>query len=193
MLRDALVILSGYLLGSIPFAYVVTRAFTGKDIRLEGEGNVGTRNAYHVAGPWAGLLVFLLDGGKGAAVCWLARCCASGPLAFCLTAFALMLGHGFPVWLHWRGGKGLGPAIGFFLQIWPCSVVGGFVIFLLARGLIRSFSPAFGVASAAFCLFTLLEGNGPEGLVFIVCFLSLAGLKRIIDLPYERAIQARHG
>lgn len=191
MLQDAAVILAGYLLGSLPFAFVVTKALTGKDIRLEGEGNVGTRNALHVAGLWAGLLVFLLDVGKGAAAYWVARCWASGRLAFYLTAVALMLGHGFPVWLHWRGGKGLAAAIGFLLQMWPYSVLGSLLVFLVASRVIRHFSLAVALASAVFCLFTLREGNRPEGLLFIACFLGLAGAKKAIDLPYERAVRAR--
>ncbi len=193
MMRDVLVILAGYLLGSIPFAFLVTKAIAGKDIRLEGEGNVGARNVLHAVGPLAGLLVFLLDGTKGAITYWLAHSWASGGLAFYLTAFALMLGHGFPVWLGWRGGKGLSAAIGFLLQMWPCSVLGAAVIYLVLRWAFSGFILRFAIASAAFPLFTLLEGNNFEGLAFIACLLGLAGLKKAVDLPHERATQARSG
>jgi glycerol-3-phosphate acyltransferase PlsY len=193
MASDVGVILVGYLLGSIPFAFLVTKALTGKDIRLEGEGNVGTRNALHVAGTLPGFLVMVLDGGKGAAACWAADSWTSGRLAFYLTAVALMLGHGFPVWLGWRGGKGLAPATGFLLQMWPRAALVAALVYLLAGQVITGFSLAFGVASAVFLLLTVWEGNRPEGLAFIVVLLGLAGVKKAIDLPYERAVQSRSG
>lgn len=193
MLRDAAVIVAGYLLGSLPFAFVVTKALSGKDVRLEGEGSVGTRNAGFVAGPWAAVLVFLLDAGKGAAAYWVAHRWASGAPAFYLSALAMMLGHGFPVWLHWRGGKGLAAAAGFMLQMWPYSVLGGLVVYLVAGRLLKGFILTFALAALVFFLSTLLEGNDAEGLLFIVCLLGLAGVKKFVDLPYERAVQARAG
>ncbi len=193
MSKDLLAILAGYLLGSIPFAFIVTWLWTGKDIRVEGEGNVGARNVAHVAGNLAGLLVLLLDMAKGAAAYSVAESWTSGKLAFYLTAFALMLGHGFPIWLRGRGGKGLAPASGFLLQMWPCSVLAALLIFLAASRVIVGFNLAFGVAGAAFPFLTLLEGNDLEGFGFIVVFLSLAGVKKLIDLPYERAMRERSG
>ena len=89
----------GYLLGSLPFAFLITKAFTSKYIRFDGEGNVGARNVLHVVGPLPGLLALLLDGSKGAAAYWVGRRFGSGDMALYLTGFALMLGHGFPIWL----------------------------------------------------------------------------------------------
>lgn len=193
MASDLLVIMAGYLLGSIPFAFLITKAFTGKDIRQEGEGNVGSRNVRRTAGPVAGLLVLLLDVAKGAAAYWVARTWASGSIAIYLTGFAMMLGHGFPVWLHWHGGKGLAAAIGFLMQMWPYSVLCAAMVFLLANKLFTGFDFCFGVAAGAFALLSLVEGNSLEGMAFIVSLLGLAGVKRLIDLPHEREVQARTG
>jgi len=193
MASDLVVILAGYLLGSIPFAYLITKAFTGKDIRREGEGNVGSRNVLHTAGRVAGLLVLLLDTGKGAAAYWVARVYGSGDITLYLTGFAMMVGHGFPVWLHWHGGKGLAAAIGFLMQMWPYSVLGAALVFLLVSRLFTGFDFCFGVAAGAFALLTLKEGTSVEGMAFVVSLLGLAGVKRLIDLPREREIRAQTG
>lgn len=193
MLRDILVILAGYFLGSIPFAYLITRLITGKDIRFEGEGNVGARNVLHVAGPVAGLATLILDAGKGTAAYYVGRHWGSGNVALYLTGFALMLGHGFPIWLGWRGGKGLAAASGFLLPMWPHSVLAAAVILVIARKIIPDFNIAFAIAGAAFPLLTFWEGNNLEGFAFIVFFLGMAGIKKLVDLPHERAIRAKSG
>ena len=175
MLRDVAVILAGYLIGSIPFAFLITKLVTGKDLRFEGEGNVGARNALHVAGPIPGVLTALLDMGKGAAAHWVASNWASGEIVLYATGFAVMLGHGFPLWLGWRGGNGLEAAFGLLLPMWPYSVLATGAIFFVARSLIPDFNRAFAVAGAAFPLLTRLEGNSLRGAVFIIFLLGMAG------------------
>ena len=189
-MRDALVILAGYLLGSIPFAYLIARLTTGRDIRLEGDGNVGTRNVMHVAGRLPGLCTLILDMAKGALACQVGRNWSSGPVPFYLTGFALMLGHGFPVWLRWRGGKGLAAMGGFLLRIWPYSTLAALAIMLLARRVVANFDATVAVASVAMLVSSHLEGNDLSGLLFIVSLLLMAGAKKLIDLPYEGAVRA---
>lgn len=192
-MRDLAVVFLGYLLGSIPFAYVTTRLFADKDIRGEGDTNVGTRNVLHVAGLAPGLLTLCFDAGKGALACQVARRWSSTSLVVYLTAFAVILGHGFPVWLGWHGGKGLAAAFGFFSQLWPYSALGSGVVLLAARSLHVVFDAAFGVASGAFLLFSLVEGNDPGGVLFIVSLLVSTGVKKLIDLPREKAARAGDG
>lgn len=192
MWRDVALVLLAYLLGSIPFAYLLTKAATGKDIRLEGEGNVGTRNAWRTAGPLAGALTLLLDAGKGAAAYWLGRRWGTSSSILYWVALGLMLGHGFPVWLGWRGGKGLAAACGFLAQIWPLPMLAATAIFLAARLLVPSFDLSFALGALAFFVFTLLAGNDLAGALLIIFTLGLAGLKRLVDLPYERRILASH-
>jgi len=193
MLRDIALILGGYLLGSIPFAFLITKAVTGRDIRFEGEGNVGARNVLHVAGPMPGLLTVLLDGAKGAAAYWLAETWGSGNVTLYLTGAALLVGHGFPVWLSWRGGKGLAAAAGFLLQMWPWSLLATLVILVVARSVIPDFNLSVTVAGTLFPFLTFWEGNDLEGLLFIIFFLGLTGVKKVLDLPHEKAIRDKSG
>lgn len=192
-MKNMALIFAGYLLGSIPFAFLMAKLFARKDVRFEGDGNVGTRNALHVAGWGAGGLTALLDGGKGAAAYWVGKEFGSGDLALYLTALGLMLGHGYPIWLRWRGGKGLAAAVGFLSQMWPLAVLIAAIAFLLARALVSSFDLSFATGSAAFLFATAWQGNDAEGLLFIVLLLGMAGVKRLLDLPYERAVKARGG
>ncbi len=193
MATDIAVILMGYLLGSLPFAYIITRLSIGKDIRFEGDGNAGTRNVLRVAGPLPGLCTAILDVGKGAAAYWVGHKWGSGDMVLYLTGFALMLGHGFPLWLGWRGGKGLACASGFLLQMWPYSVLAGLIILLTARTLMRNFDLAFAVAAAAFFSLTFVEGSDLVHSIFAVLFLGMAGGKKVLDLPHERAVLAKGG
>jgi len=173
MLRDIALILGGYLLGSIPFAFLITKAVTGRDIRFEGEGN--------------------LDGAKGAAAYWLAETWGSGNVTLYLTGAALLVGHGFPVWLSWRGGKGLAAAAGFLLQMWPWSLLATLVILVVARSVIPDFNLSVTVAGTLFPFLTFWEGNDLEGLLFIIFFLGLTGVKKVLDLPHEKAIRDKSG
>lgn len=191
MITDALVILLGYLLGSLPFAFLLTRLSTGKDIRYEGDGNAGTRNVLRVAGPLPGLLTATLDVGKGAAAYWIGHRWGSTEMVLYLTGFALMLGHGFPVWLGWRGGKGLACASGFLFPMWPYAVLIGLIVLLIARTLMRNFDLAFAVAAAVFFSLTFVEGSDLTRAIFVVLFLGMAGAKKLLDLPHERAVRAK--
>lgn len=120
----------GYLLGSIPFALLVTRLRTGQDVRQFGSGHAGATNAMRVAGWGAGLLVVILDIGKGAAaVWWVARFGPAG--AAPLAAAAVVIGHCWPVFSRFRGGMGAATAAGAVLAAWPL----GFVVAIgLAAG-----------------------------------------------------------
>src|SRR5271169_2811290 len=123
-----------YLLGSAPFGYVLVRIFRGQDIRRSGSGNIGATNVAR-SSPVLGLLTLLLDAGKGFAAVTLARAFYPGQttLAFLAGLFAV-IGHIFPVWLKFRGGKGVATGLGAFLVVAPkgiAMVIGIFAIILL--------------------------------------------------------------
>ena len=124
--------LAGYLLGSIPFGILLTRLFGGGDIRAAGSGNIGATNVTRVAGPIPGVLTLLLDGAKGAAAIWLAAHFSNYNATWMTaTGFAALVGHCFPIWLKFRGGKGVATAAGVFLALcWPAAL-GAIAIFLL--------------------------------------------------------------
>lgn len=126
-----------YLLGTIPFGYLLVRVFRGKDVRQTGSGNIGATNVSRTS-PLLGVLTLLLDGLKGLAAVVLTRTLFPGQ-AFLLGAAAVMaiIGHMFPLWLKFRGGKGVATGLGSFAPLVPKTVlvtVGIFVaIFLIFR------------------------------------------------------------
>src|SRR5690242_12610004 len=103
-----LLLVAAYFLGSIPFGLILARLFAGSDIRKSGSGNIGATNVARVVGPAAGILTLAFDVAKGAAAVWLAgRVAAQSSTAMTLAAIAALLGHCFPIWLKFKGGKGV--------------------------------------------------------------------------------------
>src|SRR3569833_1494024 len=107
-----------YLLGSIPFGYLLVRVFRKEDIREKGSGNIGATNVLRSGAKGLGLATLLLDLLKGLAAVMLARYLANGNYDIAIAAaVAAVLGHVFPVWLGFRGGKGVATALGAFLAL----------------------------------------------------------------------------
>jgi glycerol-3-phosphate acyltransferase PlsY len=130
MILPATLVLA-YLLGSIPFSFVVARAFGVRDVREVGSGNVGATNVMRSAGKTAGILAFVLDAGKGAAAALLAQRLVADPALPAFAAAAAVIGHMYPVWLGFRGGKGVATGAGAFLPLAPVATVlalGAFVL-----------------------------------------------------------------
>jgi glycerol-3-phosphate acyltransferase PlsY len=142
--------LAGYLLGSIPFGILLTRLFGGGDIRASGSGNIGATNVSRVAGPIPGVLTLILDGLKGAAAVWLAAHFSNSSAMWMTAAgVAALIGHCFPVWLKFRGGKGVATAAGMFLALcWPAAVV-AILVFVLVVFFFRFVSLGSIAAAAA--------------------------------------------
>ena len=113
----------GYLLGSIPFGLLLTRAAGMGDIRTIGSGNIGATNVLRTGNRWLAAATLLLDAGKGAAAVLLARWLWGEPAAL-MAAVTAFLGHVFPVWLGFRGGKGVATFIGVLLALsWPVGLI----------------------------------------------------------------------
>ena len=126
-----------YFIGGLPFGYWFVRLSSGKDIRSMGSGNIGATNVHRTAGGRAGAIVLLLDILKGFLAVWLASVIINGnPVALALAAAAVMLGHCFPVFLHFRGGKAVACFVGAFLYLTPLALC----IVLLLFVLVVSFS-----------------------------------------------------
>jgi glycerol-3-phosphate acyltransferase PlsY len=122
-------VLLGYLAGSVPFAFLLARR-AGVDVRVAGSGNVGAANVLRTAGPWRGALVMALDAAKGAlAVVFVYA--AGGPSTAVLTGAAAIVGHIYPVWLRFRGGKGVAVAAGVFSILAPLATAIAASLFLL--------------------------------------------------------------
>ena len=117
----ALAFIGGYLLGAVPFGLVVTRLAGLGDLRSLGSGNIGTTNVLRTGRKDLAALTLLLDGGKGAAAVLIAK--LWGPDMALMAAYGALLGHLFPVWLRFKGGKGVATALGVLLALaWPVGI-----------------------------------------------------------------------
>jgi acyl phosphate:glycerol-3-phosphate acyltransferase len=147
----------GYLLGSIPFGYLLVRVMGGGDIRKVGSGNIGATNVARTSGWSVGVATLLLDAAKGFLAVWLTGHFTGGNIRFMMYAgLAAILGHVFPVWLKFAGGKGVATALGVFLAIcWP-AIATAALLFILVVLFWRYVSLASISAAAALPLFVYM-------------------------------------
>src|SRR5947209_5629263 len=127
-----LVLPIAYLLGAIPFGYLLVKWKTGGDVRTAGSGNIGATNVRRTAGRAAGILTLLLDIAKGYAAVWIAGRLTSGDsIWMSLSALAVMAGHAYPVFLGFKGGKAVASFVGAFLYLIPAALGIEIVIFVV--------------------------------------------------------------
>jgi glycerol-3-phosphate acyltransferase PlsY len=156
--------LAAYLLGSIPFGFILVRLFLKEDIRAKGSGNIGATNVVRSGAKKLGILTFVLDACKGFIAVWLASriallpAIAAVPLqnAEALAALCAILGHIYTVWLRFKGGKGVATAFGVFLALAPLAAVAALIVFILAFALSKYVSLASILAAVAFPIFAVL-------------------------------------
>lgn len=145
-----------YLLGSIPFGLILVRLVRGEDVRLSGSGNIGATNVARTGGAKLGVATLLLDGLKGYAGVAFAvafshrEAALDSGLPAALAALCAILGHVFPVWLKFRGGKGVATAVGAFLGLAPRAVLVVLAIFLIVVAIFRYVSLGSIAAAAVF-------------------------------------------
>ena len=152
----ALVAAGGYLLGSIPFGVILTRAATGQDVRGIGSGNIGATNVLRTGRKDLAIATLLLDAGKGAVALLIARALFDSDLAGAIAGGAAFLGHLFPVWLGFKGGKGVATFFGLLIAAaWPLGLMAG-ATWILAAALFRISSLSALIASAAAPVYALL-------------------------------------
>ena len=167
--------LVAYLLGSIPFGYLLYRLRAGRDIRTTGSGNIGATNVFRAAGWLAAAATFALDAGKGYAAVLLAqRMSADSAPAVAIAILFVLAGHCFPVFLNFRGGKGVATGLGAFLAISPLAVLICIALFAVILALGRYVSLASMVASGAFPL--VLAARGERSLPILMASIAGAGL-----------------
>lgn len=173
----------GYGLGSIPFGMVLARVMGLGNLRDIGSGNIGATNVLRTGNKLAAALTLLLDGGKGAVAVLLARAFA-GEDAVQLAAFAAFLGHCFPVWLGFKGGKGVATFLGIWLAFaWPVGLA--CCATWLAGAAITRMSSAAALTAAAFStVWAVLFGFGTAlllgaGLTVLIYWRHWANIQRI--------------
>jgi glycerol-3-phosphate acyltransferase PlsY len=181
------VIVSAYLIGSIPFSQLISKWRTGLNLRDVGEGNVGSRNVWHVAGPSWGLLAALLDCLKGYAVYTLSG--AFVPKAGMLLAgIAVLLGHQFPIFLRGRGGKGLATALGVLLALSPLSSLCALLLLFLSFAVLRDFNRSLIVAIIAIILLPVPFHQPIWVSAYALSLALLAALKKRLDRSHETEV-----
>jgi glycerol-3-phosphate acyltransferase PlsY len=165
------VLLVIYLIAAIPTGIVLTRLMGSEDIREQGSGNIGATNVYRVAGKLAGVLTLLGDTLKGllpllACKSWLT------PTQLGVASAVAIIGHCYPVYLKFKGGKGIATALGIFLVLSPLTVLGALVVFVLAVGTTRYISLGSVLAALSAPLLILMLGN-PQPIFLSTLFIAM--------------------
>jgi len=194
-LRFLLILAIAYLIGSIPSGYLIVRAKEGGDVRETGSGGTGATNVSRRAGKGAGIFTLIMDVIKGVLAVFLARFLSDGlfPSAdwtIALAGVVAVLGHIFPVWLRFRGGKGVATALGVFLMLSPAVVLIGLIVFAITLALTRYVSLASlvmlcSIAIASLFLMVLDPLELPDAVAAIliaglVVFAHRANIKRLM-------------
>jgi glycerol-3-phosphate acyltransferase PlsY len=148
-----------YLLGSIPFGYLIVKERTGVDVRTVGSGNVGATNVLRTAGKIPAAGVLLMDMAKGCFPVLLGRVMGASPEILSAVAFAAVLGHVLPVFLGFRGGKGVATALGAFVALAPIATVSSMAVFLVLVVWKRYVSLGSMIAVASFPLWAYVFGR----------------------------------
>ena len=152
-----ILVVVAYLLGSIPFGYLIVRGKSGADIRETGSGGTGATNVSRRAGKAAGVLTLLLDAAKGSVAVLIARAVSGDDWVIAAAAIAVLVGHIFPVWLGFRGGKGVATGVGIFLVLAPIALLCAGVVFVAIVVLTRYVS--LGSMTAAVLIVFAHRGN----------------------------------
>jgi acyl phosphate:glycerol-3-phosphate acyltransferase len=167
-----LTLVIAYLIGSIPFGYLLVRLTTGQDVRAVGSGNIGATNVLRTGNRAAAVATLLLDAAKGFAAVWLAaELTDQSPAWSSLAALAVMAGHSYPVFLGFKGGKAVATFIGAFLWLTPLPLVAALLVFLVTVAATRYISAGSVVAAGTFPLgvWVILH---PPAMVLLVAVIA---------------------
>jgi glycerol-3-phosphate acyltransferase PlsY len=183
--HEILYIVCSYLLGSIPFGYLIFYFSEGKDIRTMGSGNIGATNVLRSKGKLAGLATLVLDILKGALPVIYGRIHFDLPWIILLGGLAVLLGHSFPVFLKFRGGKGVATLVGIFLVFYYPALLAFLLVFFIVLGLTRyvSLGSLLGTVALFFCmLFTQVVESSMVAFVMLllVVIRHRANIKRLL-------------
>ncbi len=167
-----LIVVSAYLIGSIPFALLLAKRWGARDLRQVGSGNVGAANVLRASGVAAGVLAAVLDIGKGAASVLLAERMNADGSTLAAAGLAAIVGHIYPIWLRFRGGKGVATACGVFSVLTPLAVPPALVIFLATVWFTQYISLGSILASLALPTFAYVIGS-PAPVMIVACVAAV--------------------
>ncbi len=178
-------VIIGYLLGSIPFAYIAGRLIKGVDIRQVGGRNVGTLNVMREIGTVAGLAVLLADMGKGALAVLIAQWLDVSLIFVFVVGIAAVVGHSWPVFLGFKGGRGAAPAIGVLLALTPVESAICFAIGVVVILLTSNFRLAIGVGLVILPLIIWLFGGEISLVIYPLALVLFLGFRNILTFKRE--------
>ncbi len=167
-----LLLLAAYILGGIPFGYLLVRFTTGADVRHMGSGNIGATNVLRTTGRLAGMFTLLFDVGKGWVAVWLmGHFTKQDPLWMSLAAIAVVLGHAYSIFLKFQGGKAVASFVGAFLYLTPLTVAAITIVFIAAVWYSRhiSFGSIAGAALFPFGVWMIEHPPLPVLIAAITC------------------------
>jgi len=192
VVESALAVVFGYLIGSVPFAYIIARLVKEVDIRRVGGGNVGATNVMREVGTTAGFVVFFFDIGKGTLAVLIAQWLDVSLIVVFISGFAAVVGHSWPVFLGFRGGRGGATTIGVFFALMPAGCAISFGVMILVVLLTSNFRLA---ASIGFILLPFIAwgfGSDIELIIYTIALPLFTGIRaapaliRSLKNPQER-------
>jgi glycerol-3-phosphate acyltransferase PlsY len=186
-MMSLLAVVIAFLVGGIPFGYLLVRLKTGEDVRAMGSGNIGATNVLRTTGPAIAVTTLALDIAKGVFAVWLADKLSDGsPLWMSLAALAVMAGHAYPVFLKFQGGKAVASFIGAFLYLTPIPMMAALLVFVIVVAATKQISMGSIVAAGSLPLAAWLIEHPPSivilatlGAAVFVIYRHWANIERI--------------
>jgi glycerol-3-phosphate acyltransferase PlsY len=161
-----LALVVAYLVGGIPFGYLLVRLKSGQDVRSMGSGNIGATNVLRTSGRWVAVATLVLDIAKGFFAVWLAARLTGDSVTWTsLAALAVMAGHAYPVFLKFQGGKAVASFVGAFLYLTPIPLLATLVVFVIVVAATRHISMGSIIAAAGLPLATWLILHPPAPII----------------------------
>ena len=171
-------LLAAYLIGAIPFAYIVSRLAAGVDIRRVGDGNAGAKNTFHSVGPLAGVLVGAADISKGMLAVVLARTITGSEETAMVAGMSAVLGHDFSPFLNFHGGQGMASMVGAFLLLFPVPTTAAVALSLVILGITRNWDAAWTTGFLILIALVIVCGYGWNRVLYTVLLIPTIGVRK---------------
>jgi glycerol-3-phosphate acyltransferase PlsY len=173
-----------YLFGSTPTAYLIFKKKKGGDIRKYGYKNMGTLNIYHLLGPFHAFITFLIDAAKGAVPIWIAQSLGMNSSGMILCSLMAIVGHNWPIFLNFRGGKGVATSLGIMMVLMKRQLLLWFILVIIFFSLIKNFSFSMGLGFILIPLSSWMMQE-PSYIIYLSILIPLLMLLRLFPNMIE--------